>query len=96
MFTKLKSKFVCAVQKVKNVAVVAVGGVVATVGLCVPAFAEDATTTSVASSMSTAFGGIQTDMLAVIAVIAPIGIAIFAAFFLWKKGLKFFNSVSGK
>lgn len=75
-----------------NVAV-AVGSVPLALAVAVPCFAAES---SVASTMATAFGTVQSDFNATVAAIAPIGIGITAVFLVWKFGLKFFKSITGK
>lgn len=48
----------------------------------------------ISSAMTTAMGTIKTDMLDVVAVVAPIGIAIAGIFIVWKRGIGFFKSIS--
>lgn len=72
-----------------------VGAVATALACAVPsisAFAAD----EVGATMSTALSAVKTDMMSGIAVVAPIGIAIFGATFVWKKGIKFFSSVANK
>ena len=40
-------------------------------------------------------GAIQNDVISVVAIVAPIAIAIFGIFFVWKKGIKYFKSLAG-
>ncbi|MEG1492499.1 MAG: hypothetical protein RR394_09645 [Oscillospiraceae bacterium] len=49
---------------------------------------------AIKTALSTAFGSVKTDVLAVIVTALPIGLAIFAAFFGIKKGISFFRSIS--
>lgn len=49
---------------------------------------------SIASTITASFQTIVTDTISTIAAIAPIGITIFGAMFAWKKGKKFFNTVT--
>jgi len=72
---------------------VAVGSVPLALAVAVPCFAEES---GVASTMATAFGTVKTDFNATVAAIAPIGIGITAVFLVWKFGLKFFKSITGK
>lgn len=90
------------VEKLENVkskaAAVGTGAVVAVL-TAVPAFAADGATaggSSVADTMGTAFTAVQTDFTATVAKIAPIAIAIVGVFLVWKFGLRFFKSVTGK
>lgn len=46
------------------------------------------------TAMVTAISGIQADALGAMTSLAPVAIAIFGAFFLWKTGKKFFNKVA--
>lgn len=80
-----------------KVAAVGTGAVVAVL-TAVPAFAEGATGggSSVADTMGTAFTAVQTDFTATVEKIAPIAIGIVAVFLVWKFGLRFFKSVTGK
>ena len=57
------------------------------------AFAEG---TSVADTMGTALTGMQTDFVAVVAVVAVPALAIYAVPKIWKLGLRFFNAITGK
>ena len=68
---------------------------VSSVGLAVAqvptvCFAADDLSTTVTSSFQT----VVTDTLACIAAVAPIGITIFGAMFVWRKATQFFKSVS--
>jgi len=45
-------------------------------------------------AMTTALGAVKTDMMGVIAVVAPVGIAIAGALLIWKRGIGFFKSIS--
>lgn len=80
-----------------KVAAVGTGAVVAVL-TAVPAFAEGAAGggSSVADTMGTAFTAVQTDFTATVEKIAPIAIGIVAVFLVWKFGLRFFKSVTGK
>ncbi len=59
--------------------------------MSVNCFAEG---TDISASMATSLGGVKSDVLAAIAVIAPVGIAIMSVFLCWKKGIGFFKSVA--
>jgi hypothetical protein len=48
----------------------------------------------ITTTMTTAFQSVVTQTLSSIAAIAPIGITIFAAYFVWIKGKQFFKSIS--
>lgn len=72
---------------------VAVGSVPLALSVAVPCFAEES---GVASTMATSFGKVATDFNATVDVIAPIGIGITAVFIIWRLGLKFFKSITGK
>lgn len=66
-----------------------------TVGLAVAqipsvVFAADDVSATVTSSFQT----VVTDTLSCIAAVAPIGITIFGAMFVWRKATQFFKSVS--
>ena len=85
--------------EVKSKAAAVGTGAVVTILTAVPAFASDGATTggsSVADTMGTAFTAVQTDFTATVAKIAPIAIAIVGVFLVWKFGLRFFKSVTGK
>lgn len=77
----------------KSKMAVAVGSAIAIVSTAVPCFAADST---VATMMGTALGTVKTDFDATVAVVAPIGIGITAVFLIWKLGMKFFKSITGK
>lgn len=49
---------------------------------------------SVASTMTTAVGGIKTDFEATVTAVAPVAIGIIAVFMVWKLGMKFFRSIT--
>lgn len=89
------------VEKFENVkskaAAVGTGAVVAVL-TAVPAFAEEAGGggSSVANTMATAFTSVQSDFTSTVEKIAPIAIAIVGVFLVWKFGLRFFKSVTGK
>ncbi|GEM_PF-2544665 len=78
----------------KSKMAVAVGSAIAVVSTAVPCFASESST--VATMMGTALGTVQSDFNATVAVVAPIGIGITAVFLIWKLGLKFFKSITGK
>lgn len=84
--------------EVKSKAAAVGTGAVVAVLTAVPAFAEEsgAGGSSVADTMGTAFTAVQTDFTATVAKIAPIAIAIVGVFLVWKFGLRFFKSVTGK
>ena len=67
-------------------------GGVTTLALAVPQFAY-AETPSISATITASFQQVVTDTLASISAIAPIGITIFGAMFVWKKAMKFFNVV---
>jgi hypothetical protein len=52
--------------------------------------------TGITTAMTTALTAVQTDVMGVMAVVAPIGIGIAGAFLVWKLGFKFFKSLTGK
>lgn len=83
---KAKEKFQGAKMKIVG-ASVAVG---TSVLMASPCFADDGVTTA----MTTAMTSVKTDMLGVIAVVAPIGIAIAGVILVWKRGIGFFKSIS--
>ena len=49
---------------------------------------------SVATTMTTAVGGIKTDFEATVTAVAPVAIGIIAVFMVWKLGMKFFRSIT--
>lgn len=53
------------------------------------------TASTIVESVKTAAEGIKTDALAVIGGVAPIALAITAAFLGWKIGMKFFKKSTG-
>ena len=84
--------------EVKSKAAAVGTGAVVAVLTAVPAFAEEpgSAGASVADTMGTAFTAVQSDFTATVAKIAPIAIAIVGVFLVWKFGLRFFKSVTGK
>ena len=50
--------------------------------------------TGQATAIGTAFSTVQTDALAALTAVAPVAIAIFGAFLVWKLGKKFFSAIS--
>ena len=83
--------------EVKSKAAAVGTGAVVAVLTAVPAFAEEAGGGSgVANTMATAFTSVQSDFAATVEKIAPIAIAIVGVFLVWKFGLRFFKSVTGK
>jgi hypothetical protein len=46
------------------------------------------------TAMTAAFQSIVTDTMAAIAAVAPIGITIFGAYFVWVKSKSFFKSIA--
>lgn len=83
---KAKQKF----QGAKMKFAVAGSAVCASVAMASPCFADEAINTA----MTTALTGIKTDMLGVIAVVAPIGVAIAGIMIVWLRGIGFFKKVS--
>lgn len=75
------SKLVMALAIVCSFAAVSVG-------------ATDPVVPDMTTTMTTAITTIVANTLSAIAAVAPIGITIFGAMFLWKKGLAFFNKVA--
>lgn len=49
---------------------------------------------TIATAVQTALQAVVTDTIAAIAAVAPIGITIFGATFVWKKGVQFFKGVA--
>jgi len=47
-----------------------------------------------AASIAAAFETVQSDALAALTAVAPVAIAIFGAFLVWKLGKKFFSSIA--
>lgn len=82
------------VKQLVNNSKLKVAAAATTAAVLIPsyAFAADETSTAI----STALTGIKTDLLSAIAVIAPLGIAVFGATFIWKKGISFFSSIARK
>ena len=60
--------------------------------LSFPAFAAE----EIDTAMTTALGTVKTDMLSVISVVAPVGVAIMGVVLVWRKGLSFFKSITGR
>lgn len=60
----------------------------------VSALAAETGDTGVAATMESAFTSVQADFTAVVGKVAPIGIAIFGVFLIWKLGMKFFKNIS--
>lgn len=79
--------------KVKSSKKLMVGATVATIVsvTAVPAFAED---TATQTAMSTALGGVKSDAIGALGIIAPIAIGIMGAFLVWKFGIKFFKGLA--
>lgn len=77
-------------QGVKMKLAVAGSAVCASVAMASPCFADEAINTA----MTTALTGIKTDMLGVIAIVAPIGVAIAGVMIVWLRGIGFFKKVS--
>lgn len=72
--------------------------VLAAVLIAVPQVAHAAEITptmpDMGASLTTAISQVVSNTLSAITAIAPIGITIFGAMFVWKKGLKFFNQTT--
>lgn len=49
-----------------------------------------------AAAMETAFNPVKTDFLAAVAKLAPIAVAIAATPIVWKLGIRFFKSLTGR
>lgn len=60
--------------------------------LSVPTFADEATTTA----MTTAMTGVKTDIMGMVLVALPIGLAVIASFMGIKKGIGFFKTLVSK
>ena len=81
----------------KNLKTKLVAPLSAVSALAVPVFAFAAESGSgVASSMTTAFTAVQSDFTATVTAIAPIAIGIVGVFLVWKYGISFFKSITGK
>ncbi len=48
----------------------------------------------VATAIGSALESIKTDALGVIATVAPVGLSIAGAFFVWRMGVRFFKTIS--
>lgn len=59
--------------------------------MSVNCFAEG---TDISATIAPALSTVKSDVLAAIAVIAPVGIAIMGVILCWKKGIGFFKSVA--
>ena len=46
------------------------------------------------TALTTALGVIKTDVISVLAIVAPIAVAILGIFLVWKYGIKFFKGLS--
>ena len=46
------------------------------------------------TALVTAIQGIQTNVLAALGSVAPLGVAIMGAFLVWRYGVKFFKSLA--
>lgn len=86
MFNELKTKASCLKSKVVAVPVAASTALL----MATNCFAAD----EVATSMTSAMTAVKTDMLSVISVVAPIGIAIAGVILVWRRGIGFFKSIS--
>jgi len=89
----MNTEIINKVNNGKRKFVTAVTCVSACMATSVFAFAEDVGTTA---AMTTAMTAIKTDVMGVMAVVAPIGIGIAGAFMVWRLGFKFFKSLTGK
>lgn len=49
---------------------------------------------SIVGSMTTSFGSVTSVCLSAVAAIAPVGITIFGAMFVWKKGIALFKKIT--
>lgn len=89
-------------QEVKSIlrdAKFKVGTVLGTcaVALQTPAFAVDpvpADMTSVVASMTSTFTTVSGVCVSAVAAIAPVAVTIFGIMFVWKKGIKFFKTLT--
>lgn len=84
--SNLKEKFTGLKSKVVAVPVAASTALL----MATNCFAADEVTTAMTTAMTT----VKTDMLSVIAVVAPIGIAIAGVILVWRRGIGFFKSIS--
>lgn len=85
-------------EKVSRCKNAVVGGVVGTstvLGSAVTALAAESGG-AVNSAMSAGFTAVQTDFDSAVTVIAPIAMAIFATFTVWRLALRFFKTTTGK
>lgn len=65
--------------------------------MAVPAFAEEAGGgSSVATTISTSLATVQSDFMSTVTAVAPIALGIFGTFLVWKLGLRFFKSITGR
>lgn len=85
----MKEKFKQFAQKNKAY----IMGGVTTLALAVPQFAY-AEGPSISATITTSFQQVVTDTLTSIAAIAPIGITVFAATYVWKYAKRFFTTVT--
>lgn len=83
----LKQKFDGVKTKVVGAAATAGTSIL----LATQCFAADA---DVSTAMATAMATVKTDMMGVISVVAPIGIAIAGVILVWRRGIGFFKSIS--
>lgn len=73
-----------------------VGALLVSVSAVVPALAADGDSATIASTMSTALTTVQSDFMSTVNAIAPIALTIFGVFLVWKLGLRFFKSITGR
>lgn len=50
--------------------------------------------TGQSAAIATAFSSVQSDAMAALTAVAPIAIAVFGAFLVWKLGKKFFSAIA--
>ena len=79
-------------KKAKSKASLFIMTALASCMLCFSAFAAE----EVDAAMTTALETVKTDMLSGIGVVAPVGVAIRGVVLVWKKGLSFFKSITGR
>lgn len=72
----------------------AVASVAASAAIVLPSLALAEGETGVTATISTSFQSVVTETLSMIAAIAPIGITIFAAMFVWNYAKKAFKTIT--
>lgn len=83
------------VSRCKNAVVGGVIGASTVLGSAVTALAAESGG-SINSAMSSGFTTVQTNFNSAVDVIAPIAMAIFASFTVWRLALRFFKTTTGR